>query len=73
MLLILKWWNGVGERRGCAYFEDGWLQMQGYVCAGRLCDGGCECSCEGSCLGYFRGHESALVLIFSVLWPSISC
>ena len=47
--------------------------MQGCVEKGRLCAGGCECSCEGSCLGYFRGHESVLVLIFSVLWPSISC
>ena len=47
MLLILKWWNGVCVRRGCACFEDGWLQMQGYVCAGRLCAGGYECSCEG--------------------------
>ena len=27
----------------------------------------------GSCLGHFRGHEWVLVLIFSVLWPSISC
>ena len=34
---------------------------------------GCECSCEGSCVGYFRGQEWVLVLIFSVVWPSISC